>query len=229
MSSLAGRQVVITGGTGTLGRAVTMLLLERGARCHVPVFDGKELENCPFADDDRVTLTGNADLTDEAWVVDYYGGIESLWASIHIAGGFAMAPFKETSAKQLQGMMDLNLLSCFLSCREAAKRMGEGGRIVNVAARPALEPTAGMVAYSVSKAAVASLTANAAKELAADDILVNAVAPSIIDTPRNRAAMPDAPHDSWPKTHELAEAIVFLASPNNAVTSGTILPVYGKC
>lgn len=229
MSSFADRQVVITGGTGALGRAVTKLFVECGATCHVPVFDEQELQSFPLQEHERVLLQMGADLTDEAWVAEYYGGLTSLWASIHLAGGFAMTPFVETSAQQLHGILELNLVSCFLSSREAAKLMarGGGGRIVNVAARPALEPSGGMVAYSVAKAAVASLTQSVAEELRDQQVLVNAVAPSIIDTPRNRADMPDADHESWPKAREVAEAIAFLASPQNTLTSGTILPVYG--
>lgn len=230
MSSFAGRHVVITGGTGALGRAVTELFVERGAICHVPVFDERELKTFDLADHDRVSLTAGADLTDEGWVVDYYAGLESLWATINIAGGFAMKPFVDTSAQALADMLDLNLLSCFLSSREAAKLMigAGGGRIVNIAARPALAPTGAMVAYSVSKSAVASLTESVALELRDQQVLVNAVAPSIIDTPRNRSDMPDADHAKWPKPHEVAEAIAFLASPQNTLTSGTVLPVYGR-
>src|SRR6185436_2025652 len=104
------------------------------------------------------------------------------------------------------------------------------GRIVNVAARPALEPRsgAGMAAYVASKAAVAALTQALAAELAPRRILVNAIAPSIIDTPANRAAMPDADHASWPTPAEIAATILFLASADNQVTSGAIVPVYGR-
>ena len=107
---------------------------------------------------------------------------------------------------------------------------GPGGRIVNVAARPALEWRSGanMAAYAASKAAVAALTAALAQEVAAKNVLVNAVAPSIIDTPANRRAMPDADHASWPKPEAIAEIICHLASPANQVARGAIVPVYGK-
>src|ERR1700751_114266 len=108
--------------------------------------------------------------------------------------------------------------------------MTGGGRIVNVAARLALEwrTGAGMVAYAASKVAVAALTAALAEEVAKDGILVNAVAPSIRDTPANRQAMPKADYGLWPKTEEVAATIAFLASPENLVTRGAIVPVYGK-
>jgi len=105
-----------------------------------------------------------------------------------------------------------------------------GGRIVNIAARPALEWRAGanMSAYGASKAAVAAFTVALSEEVAKDGILVNAVAPSIMDTPVNRKDMPRADFDKWPKVEEVAATIVFLASPDNRVTRGGVIPVYGK-
>ena len=113
-----------------------------------------------------------------------------------------------------------------LRARPAAGQ--RGGRIVNVAARPALQPTGGMLAYSTAKAGVASLTQCLAAEVLAEGILVNAVVPSIIDTPANRKAMPDADHAAWPKAEQIAETIRFLVSPANVLTSGTLVPVYGR-
>ena len=107
-------------------------------------------------------------------------------------------------------------------------RVSGGGRIVNVAARPALQPTGGMLAYTTAKAAVASLTQCLAEEVKDDGILVNAILPSTLDTPANRQAMPEADFDSWPKLDEVAEAIDFLASARNRVTSGALVPVFGR-
>jgi NAD(P)-dependent dehydrogenase (short-subunit alcohol dehydrogenase family) len=108
--------------------------------------------------------------------------------------------------------------------------VGTGGRIVNVASRPGIEwrQGAGMVGYTVAKAGVAALTVALAEEVAVDGILVNAVAPSTMDTPANRASMPKTNFDLWPKVEEVAATIVFLASPNNRVTRGAVVPVYGK-
>jgi NAD(P)-dependent dehydrogenase (short-subunit alcohol dehydrogenase family) len=105
---------------------------------------------------------------------------------------------------------------------------GGGGRIVNVAARPAVAPVAGLAAYAASKAAVTNLTLTLSEELAAERIWVNAVLPSTMDTPANRAAMPKADHARWPKVAEVAATIVFLASPQNHVTRGALAPVYGQ-
>lgn len=171
------------------------------------------------------------DLSNEAAATAYYAALPPLWASIQLAGGFAMAPVTETSLADFEHQWRMNTVTCFLACREAVRsirKAGRGGRIVNVAARPVLVPMPGMTAYVASKASVAAITQALATELVADNILVNAVSPSLMDTPANRAAMPTANHAAWPKTAEVAEAIGFLASPQNALTSGALVPVYGR-
>jgi NAD(P)-dependent dehydrogenase (short-subunit alcohol dehydrogenase family) len=227
------RHVVVTGGTGALGSAVVGLLLEAGATCHVPVRDLKDSRRFAHRGNDRVVLSPVPDRADEAAVTAFYGALPGLWASIHVAGGFAMAPIAETGKAMLQQQLDTNLVSAFLCCRGAVQaigRGGAGGRVVNVAARPALEwrQGAGMTAYTVSKAALAALTVALAQEVAGQGILVNAVAPSTMDTPANRAAMPKADHAAWPKVEEVAATILFLASPKNQVSRGAVVPVYGK-
>ena len=133
----------------------------------------------------------------------------------------------------VMSVIDTNAVTCFLCCREAIRRIratgsADGGRIVNVAARPALVPTGGLAAYAASKAAVAGLTLSLSEELAADRIWVNAVVPSTMDTPANRRAMPKADFDRWPRLPEVAATIAFLASPQTAVTRGALVPVYGR-
>jgi NAD(P)-dependent dehydrogenase (short-subunit alcohol dehydrogenase family) len=224
--------VVVTGGTGALGAAVVARLLAAGARCVVPYVIEGELQRFAHRDDKRVSLVALRDLADEVDVAKLYAQAGSpLWASIHIAGGFAMGKVADTGKAALMAQIEQNLVSCFLCCRAALKAFGaQGGRIVNVAARPALEwrAGAGMSAYAIAKAGVAVLTATLAEEAAKDGVLVNAVAPSIMDTPANRAAMPKADHATWPKVDEVAATIVFLASRDNHVTRGAIVPVYGK-
>ena len=227
------RHVVVTGGTGALGNAVVAALVAAGALCHVPYLHAAEAERFPLREDPKVKLTAGIDLTDESAVARLYDGVPNLWASIHLAGGFAMAPVGETAKADLMKQIDLNLVTAFLSCRAAVNAMtrsGAGGRIVNVAARPALEwrSGAGMAAYTASKAAVAALTAALAEEVVKAGILVNAVAPSIMDTPANRAAMPQADYAAWPKVEEVAATILFLGSPDNRVTRGGVVPVYGR-
>jgi NAD(P)-dependent dehydrogenase (short-subunit alcohol dehydrogenase family) len=176
--------------------------------------------------------TQRVDAGDERAVQELYRGAGRVWASVHLVGAFTMAPVADTSAADFRRMFEVNAVTCFLCCREAVRAMraggGGGGRIVNVAARPAVVPTGGMIAYSASKAAVASVTQSLAEEVKAEGILVNAVLPSVMDTPANRAAMPGADFSAWPKVEEVADAIAFLASPANALTTGALLPVYGK-
>jgi NAD(P)-dependent dehydrogenase (short-subunit alcohol dehydrogenase family) len=209
---MTGNHVVITGGGGGLGGAVVEVFRARGAIVHVL---------------DRPAV----DATDEAQVAAFYAGLPACWASVHLIGGFAMAKLVDTRLADFETQWRLNTATCFLACREAVRairRRGGGGRIVNVAARPAAQPTAGMIAYATAKAGVAALTQHVAAEVLGDGILVNAVMPSIIDTPTNRAAMPKADHASWPKPAEIAETIAFLASASNTLTTGTLVPVYGR-
>jgi NAD(P)-dependent dehydrogenase (short-subunit alcohol dehydrogenase family) len=225
----SGKHVVVTGGTGALGTAVVGSLLAAGATCTVPYVHDAEAQRLPHRGDSKVKLIAVADLADEAMVAKVYDGLK-LWGSIHIAGGFASGKVAETGKAVLMAQINGNLISCFLCCRAAVNAMAAGGRIVNVAARPALEwrSGAGMTAYTVAKAGVAALTVALAEEVAKDGILVNAVAPSIMDTAANRKAMPKTDFDAWPKVEEVAATILFLASPDNRVTRGAIVPVYGK-
>jgi NAD(P)-dependent dehydrogenase (short-subunit alcohol dehydrogenase family) len=234
--NFANRHVVVTGGTGALGTAVVAALIAAGATCTVPYQHEAEAQRFPHRGDAKVKLIAVSDLAGEAMVAKVYADVTpsaSLWASIHIAGGFASGRVAETGQAALMALIDGNLVSCFLCCRAAVNAMlaaGSGGRIVNVAARPALEwrSGAGMTAYTIAKTGVAALTVALAEEVAKDGILVNAVAPSIMDTAANRAAMPKADHAAWPKVEEVAATILFLASPGNRVTRGAIVPVYGK-
>jgi NAD(P)-dependent dehydrogenase (short-subunit alcohol dehydrogenase family) len=228
-----GRHVVVTGGTGALGSAVVGELLQRGARVHIPVFAPKELDHFPHRTNDRVTVRAGLDFTVEETIDRYYGALESLWGSIHLAGGFGMTKLTDTKLDEFLRLMNMNAVTCFLACREATKairKSGKGGRIVNVAAKPALNPAsgAGMAAYTASKSVVASLTQSLSEELAPEGIWVNAVAPSIMDTPFNRSSMPGADYSKWPKVEEVGATIVHLASPTNGVARGAIVPVFGK-
>ena len=136
------RDVVITGGTGALGAAVVETLLEAGAICHVPYIVAREAELFPHRGHPNVKLSADIDLTQEDIVGRFYDSVPSIWASIHLAGGFAMAPLVDTKRSDLMRLVELNMMTTYLCCRSAvsAMRRGwQGGRIVNVAARPALE------------------------------------------------------------------------------------------
>jgi NAD(P)-dependent dehydrogenase (short-subunit alcohol dehydrogenase family) len=207
---MKGRTVVITGGRGGLGEAVVAGFTARGATVVVPPREVRV--------DDEVAVTA------------FYAGLPSLWASVHVVGGFAMGSITSTTLEQFEQQWRTNVVTCFLSCREAVRAMQKsgGGRIVNVAARAALTTPPGMSAYVAAKGGVAAFTQSLAAEVVTDGILVNAVLPGIIDTPANRAAMPKADFSSWATPTGIAASIAFLASPDNTVTSGALVPVYGR-
>src|SRR6266446_6667926 len=206
MVDFAGSNVVVTGGTGALGRAVIGALRAAGAVCHVPNLVAAELDEFPYASDPGVHIARGVDLAEEAAVRGFYQALPPLWASIHLAGGFEM------SATDFVGQFRMNALSCFLCSaaavaafrarRDPGPAGARGGRIVNIAARPALEPRlgAGMVAYTATKSAVAALTQALAQETTDEEIWVNAVAPWF-STPRRigrRCRMPTRV-DGWPR------------------------------
>jgi NAD(P)-dependent dehydrogenase (short-subunit alcohol dehydrogenase family) len=227
------RQVVVTGGTGALGTAVVGALLARGARCQVPYRSEDEVRRFAHREHPRVSLVALRDLADEVAVAGFYAALNPLWASVHIAGGFAYAPIEKSDRALLLGQLETNLISACLCSRAAViafRRQGQGGRIVNVASRQALEPRLGanLSAYAAAKAGVAAFSLALAEEVAHEGILVNAVAPSIMDTPANRAAMPKADFASWPTVEEVAATVTYLVSAENRVARGAVVPVYGK-
>lgn len=228
---------VVTGGAGALGASVVARLLDEGALVHLPLRDARAAGHLPWAGHPSLNVAIGIDLTDEEAVTRYYAALPALWASLQLAGGFSSAKFADTGAAELDRMLAINLRTAFLCSREAVRAMRarpapgrRGGRIVNVAARPALEPRAGAgaVAYATAKAAVAAMTVALAEEVAGEGILANAVAPSIIDSAANREAMPNSDWAAWPKPAEVADAILFLASPLNRGARGGIVPLYGR-
>ncbi len=236
MDRFSGRTVVVTGGTGALGTAVVRRLLREGAQVAVPEFSDSEPEGWLDEGAGKVLVRTGIDLSNAGATETFFSEASAwgggLWGSVHVAGGFAMGAIDEGDPGVIAKMLSMNTQSTYLCCREAVRAMkktGKGGRIVNVAARPALEQEqgGGMVAYAASKAAVAAMSVGLGKEVAGEGILVNAVAPSIIDTPANRKGMPDADHEKWPKVEELAEVMCFLVSPENRVVRSGVVPVYG--
>ncbi len=232
MQSLKDRHVVVTGGTGALGSAVVAAFVAAGATCHVPAIESAPpTGNLPAGP--QVKVVPNVDLASEASVDAFYAALPGLHAVVNIAGGFAWAPIADSPARVLQQQLSMNLLSCAMSCRAAVanfRKAGAGGHIVNIAARPALNPRQGanMTAYTASKAAVAAFTVALAEELKNEKISAIALAPSTIDTPANRKDMPNAKHDTWVTPKAIAELIVAHCSLSDTINSGALIPIYGR-
>lgn len=232
MQTLQDRHVVITGGTGTLGTAVVRGLVQAGAVCHIPAIESA-VPAGRFPEGGKVSVSTNVDLADETSVGNFYSKLPPLHAVVNIAGGFAFAPIAKSTAQVLQQQLAMNFLSCAFSCREAVanfRKAGRGGHIINISARPALNPRQGasMTAYTASKAAVAAFTVALAEEVKNENISVIALCPSTLDTPANRADMPKADHATWVKPEAIAELIVAQCSLSDPINSGALIPVYGR-
>lgn len=217
-----GRHVFITGGSGGLGASVIEAFVTRGATVLVP-----SKGDVPQG----ARALPSVDVTNEDAVVALYASLPPLWASIHLVGGFLYESATTTSFAALQAQLTINLSSAFLCTREAVKNMragGKGGRIVNVGSRAVdVDPPSMMCAYAAAKAAVIAMSRSVAAEVRQDNILVNVVAPTLFDTAANRKMMPDAPHERWLKPVQIAEAIAWLASASNQVTTGSVLRIAG--
>lgn len=233
MFDYTGKVALVTGAAGNLGRAVAEELRSSGARLAL-VDRAVERFEAPWTTADDVLLLG-ADLVDadsvEAavkQVVARFGRIDLL---ANIAGGFTMGPpVHETPLETWDYMLNLNLRSVILTCRAALPHMraARHGRIVNVSARAAQEPKANMAPYRLSKAAVITLTESLAAENREFGITANCILPGTIDTPQNRADMPDADFGRWVPPHALANVLLFLGSDEAAAVSGAAIPVYGR-
>jgi NAD(P)-dependent dehydrogenase (short-subunit alcohol dehydrogenase family) len=233
------RTAVITGGTGGLGSAVTETFLAGGWRCVVPWNQPREVERLRSqpgigAAADHLELV-EADLFDADAVAEVVARAESpqtpIGAVVNLVGGFAAGGrAHETPVEEFEAQFRLNLRPTYLVSSAALPHMlGRGeGSIVCVSSRAALKPFSGAAGYIASKAAVLSFVDALAAEYTGDGVRINAVLPSVIDTPGNRAAQPDADHSRWVKPAEIARVIAFLCSPDAAPVSGAHLPVYGR-
>ncbi|MDP1601482.1 SDR family NAD(P)-dependent oxidoreductase [Phenylobacterium sp.] len=229
---MTGRIFAITGASGVLGSAVAKAAAERGARVALIDFadHAEVLKDCgPDA-----LMLGGVDLTDAVAasaaidaVADRFGGLDAL---INVAGGFKWETLENSLMAGWHRLFLMNVQTAANSSRAAIPylRRSAAGRIVNIGANGALKAAAGMGPYAASKAGVHALTESLAEELKADGITVNAVLPSIIDTPTNRADMPKADFASWVSPSELAAAILFLASEEASAITGALLPVTGR-
>jgi len=221
-------RVIVTGGLGILGRSVGAELTARGARVTL-------IDRAPQLDVAGIELVvGGVDLGDAAsagaalaQVADRLGGIDAI---VNVAGGFQWETLQAGSVETWDRLYSMNLRTAVVSCREVLPYLlrQPAGRIVNIGALAAQKAGAGMGAYAASKAGVARLTEALAEELKDRGITVNAVLPSILDTPANRADMPDADVSRWVSTQALSGAIAFLLSDDARAITGACLPVAGR-
>lgn len=227
--SLSGKTIAVTGAFGTLGNAVVKRLLERGATvAAIDLADAPRDAKALGA----AHLYGGVDLGDEAAaravfaaIAGSHGGLHGL---VNVAGGFAWEKFEGGALETWDRMYRMNLRSAVCASQGALAHLAEGGRIVNVGALAGNRGEFGKAAYAASKAGVARFTESLAEELKGRGITVNAVLPSILDTPPNRADMPDADFGAWVQPAQLAAVIAFLLSDEASAITGALLPVAGK-
>jgi NAD(P)-dependent dehydrogenase (short-subunit alcohol dehydrogenase family) len=224
------RAVLVAGGTGALGAGVLRELLDSGYPVTATWLVERERERVTSDFGDDVTLV-EADLMDPGAVDRAVASVEDLGAVVNLVGGFASGPkVHETDVEEWERLLRLNLRPGFLLARAAMPRLVEagGGSYVGVSARPALRPFAGAAAYVTSKAAVIAFVQALDADYRKQGVRANAILPSVIDTPANREAEPDADFSNWVEPADIAKVIRFLVSDDSAPTSGAAIPVYGQ-
>jgi NAD(P)-dependent dehydrogenase (short-subunit alcohol dehydrogenase family) len=221
-------EVLVAGGTGALGQAVVRELVAAGypvAATWVVETERERLQGL-----EGVELI-QADLFDPSDAMAAVAAISDLAAVVNLVGGYAEGGrVHETDPEEFDRMMRLNLRPNVLLARAAVPRFLRrgAGAFVAVSARPALRPFPGAAAYIVAKAAVLAFVQTLDAEYRQDGIRANAILPSVIDTPANRASQPDADHDRWVSPDEIAKVVRFLISDESAPMSGAAVPVYGR-
>jgi NAD(P)-dependent dehydrogenase (short-subunit alcohol dehydrogenase family) len=231
---MASRVVIVTGGSGALGQAITQRFLGEDALVAVPWVVDRErerLEASVDASTRRRLHLERCDVSDDAAMERFVTGIVAAHGRMDVlvgaVGGFAMGDLVQTDRAQWDAMLTLNLTTQYVAARAVLPPMlAQGsGRIVAVASRAVVPPAGGMIAYTVSKAAVIAFVQALSAETRGRGITVNAVLPSTMDTPANRAAMPDADPKTWVPVTAVADAIAYLASERSAHVTGTLLAI----
>jgi NAD(P)-dependent dehydrogenase (short-subunit alcohol dehydrogenase family) len=222
--------VLVAGGTGALGTAVVHELLDAGYDCSATWIVDVELERGRAEFGDRAQFI-RADLIDPAGAEEAVAAVTDLEAVVNLVGGFASGPLvHETEAEDFDRLIRLNLTPAFNLAHAAMPRLVErgGGAFVAVSARPALRPFAGASSYVTAKAAVLAFVQALDADYRSQGVRANAILPSVIDTPANRAAEPDADHSKWVQPSEIAKVVRFLVSDDARVVTGGAIPVYGR-
>jgi NAD(P)-dependent dehydrogenase (short-subunit alcohol dehydrogenase family) len=233
--SFSGKVVLVAGGTGGLGRAVSLAFLLEGAKVIVPYRREEEYAALKAAAANTAALEGHiVDVTDELAVAEFIANVLSrhsrLDAAVNTIGGYAGGiKLWDLETNVLDAMLKLNLRSGFTLARAVMPAMlkQRHGSIVNVAAKAALDHGAGAAAYAASKAAAVALMDSLAADTKGTGVRVNSILPSIIDTPANRQAMPNADFASWPKPEDIAQVILFLCGDTARTIHGASIPVCG--
>jgi NAD(P)-dependent dehydrogenase (short-subunit alcohol dehydrogenase family) len=232
----SGKVVLVAGGTGGLGRAVSLAFLEEGAKVIVTYRDQSEMDALRSQVGETALLEGESvDVTDETAVRQLIGGVLSehgrLDGLVNAVGGYAGGvPLWELESKVFDRMLALNLRSGFILARAVVPGMlkQKSGAIINVASKAAFDHAAGAAAYVASKAAAVAMMDSLAADLKGTGVRVNSILPSIIDTEANRKAMPGADFATWPKPEDIARVILFLCSDDAKLIHGAAVPVYGN-
>ncbi len=231
--TLKDKSVLITGGTGQLGRVVAESFVAQDARVATSYIFEEELKRLP-GDFKKKILLSYANVADEQsvaalfhQVIKNHGSVDIL---INIVGGFLpRATIADTQTKDWDLMMEINLKSAFLCSREFLRGIkGKSyGRIISMAAMPAISPTAGRGPYAVSKTGVVVLTKVLGEELKGTGVTANAIAPSILRTQANMESMPNEDFNKWVTPEEIAEMMLFLCSENGKSINGVTIPIFG--
>lgn len=231
------RNIVMTGGTGGLGTALTKRLINQDVRLAVTYIfpeEAKAYEEAFGLDDDRLILR-RVDAANAPAVTSFFEDVATQWGPIHglaaLVGGWTGGrDVTATDDVRLDRMLDLNLKSAFYAARAALPHLtkAEFGRIVLVGSRAAIENPPGQAAFNVAKAGVMSLARSIASETESTNVTATVLQPSVIDTPATRAALPYADYVDWPTPDEIAGVAEFLLSEEAGVMNGAIVPVYGR-
>ena len=236
-SEFTGKVVLVAGGTGGLGRAVSLAFLNQGAQVAVTWRRENEFQALKdTAANQSTRLSGfNIDVTDPAQTADLVNQIVSqanrLDVLVNTVGGYAGGtPLWELSPEVFARMIDLNLRATYALAKSTVPPMlaQRSGAIVNIASKAAWDHAAGASAYVATKAAAVALIDSLAADLSGTGVRVNSILPSIIDTDANRKAMPNADFSKWPKAEDIAEVVLFLASDRARVIHGASVPVFGN-